>query len=734
MINNNNIKKSKNYNNDKRNTLCINEKYIGRKDKITSFFLSNEYTPMTMKEIAGVLNIQSNEINILQDILRQLCDSGMITFDNRRRYILVSSKNSYKCIFEYKSDRFGFAICEDKSEEDIYIPETGMSNAMNGDEVIVVLDNSNRYASHRRVGRIVSIIKRKVTKIVGSVYKVDNKTFVESIDTRVPSIYINNVNVDNKDIINDAMVEVEITSYPDRKSNFTGSIVRVICDKDEVNAYVKALYVAYDLDKKETFNKEVMKEIENITDEVKKEDLIGRVDKTKDNIYTIDSEDAKDLDDAICVNKRNDGTYDLSVFIADVSHYVKDGTALDKEAISRATSIYVPGSVIPMLPKILSNGICSLSEGKIRLTLSIDMHIDKLGNVIEHNIYKAYIKSKKKMTYEKVYKCIVKSDEKVLEEYKDYLNDITLMQEIAGVLNKKRIEMGSINFDIPETKVELNIDGTVKDIHPYEINIANKIIEEFMLITNMVVAEQFLFLSAPFIYRIHEKPDEEKLHGLNEVLTGYGKRIKSVKNVQPKTLADILLTFDSEEEKQVISTITLRTLKLAKYSNICVGHFGLAFKYYCHFTSPIRRYPDLFIHRVISDYIQNGYVISDKMTSKYTRQSVIYSDVSTEKEKESTRIERDFDDLYMAMFMRDKVGEEFDTVISSVTPFGMFVKLENTVEGLIHISNLKGYFTFDEKKYLLVGNNNTTYRIGDKVRARVIKVDVKSKQIDFELV
>lgn len=646
----------------------------------------------------------------------------------------MSPDNSYKCVFEYKSDRFGFAICEDKSEEDIYIPDSGMGTAMNGDEVLVVIDNSNRYASHRRVGRIISILKRKVTKVVGSVYKVDKKIFVESIDSRVPSIYINKILVDDKNIIENSMVEVDITSYPDRRTSFTGSIVRVICDKDEVTAYVKSLYIAYDLDKKETFNKEIIKEIENITEEVKKEDLIGRVDKTNVNVYTIDSEDAKDLDDAISVSKRKDGTYDLSVFIADVSHYVKDGTALDKEAVSRATSIYVPGSVIPMLPKKLSNGICSLSQDKIRLTLSVDMHIDKHGNVIDHNIYKAYIKSKKKMTYEKVYKCIIKSDDAVLEEYKDYLDDIALMQEIAAVLNKKRIELGSINFDIPETKVELNEDGTVKDIHPYEVNVSNKIIEEFMLITNMVVAEKFLFLSAPFIYRIHEKPDEEKLHNLNEVLANYGKKIKSVKNVYPKVLADVLSTFDSEEEKRVISTITLRTLKLAKYSSECLGHFGLAFKYYCHFTSPIRRYPDLFIHRVISDYLENGYVLSDNKISKYTKQSIAYSDISTEKEKESTKIERDFDDLYMAMFMKDKIGEEYEAVVSSVTSFGMFVKLESTVEGLIHISNMKGYYTFDDKHYILIGSNNVTYKIGDKVKVRVTKVDVKSKQIDFELI
>lgn len=658
---------------------------------------------------------------------------GKITFDSRRRYVLVGPDNSYKCIFDYKTDRFGFAICEDKSEEDIYIPDTGMSSAMNGDEVLVVIDKSNRYASHRRVGRIVSILNRKVKKVVGSVYKVAKKTFVESIDSRVPSIYIDKILVDEKSIDNASMVEVEITSYPTRKTNFTGSIVRVICSKDEITAYVKGLYVAYDLDKKETFNKEIMKEIEDITEEVKKEDLVGRIDKTNVNVYTIDSEDAKDLDDAISVSKRNDGTYDLSVFIADVSHYVKDGTALDKEAVNRATSIYVPGSVIPMLPKKLSNGICSLSEGKLRLTLSVDMHIDSKGNVLENNIYKAYIKSNKKMTYEKVYKCIMKSDDSVLEEYKDYLDDIALMQEIASVLNKKRVEMGSINFDIPETKVELNADGTVKDIHPYEVNISNKIIEEFMLVTNMVVAEKFLFLSAPFIYRIHEKPDEEKLHNLNEVLVNYGKRIKSVKNVYPKVLADILSEFSSEEEKRVISTLTLRTLKLAKYSSECLGHFGLAFKYYCHFTSPIRRYPDLFIHRVISDYLENGYTLPNNKISKYTKQSIAYSDISTDREKESTKIERDFDDLYMAMFMRDKIGEEYEAIVSSVTSFGMFVKLDSTVEGLVHISTIKGYYTFDDKKFLLIGSNNT-YKIGDKVNVKLVRVDVKSKQIDFELI
>lgn len=721
-----------NYKKKSKNTLYIDSKYMERKDKITSFFLSGDFKrPITRKELSNLLNIPREENNILDNILEKLCEEGVISSDTTRRYSAINTQNSIECIFEYKSDKFGFALCKDKSE-DIYIPDIGMNNAMNGDEVIVVLDTSGKYGNKRRVGRIVSITKRKVNKVVGSIYRVAKKIFVDSIDTRVPSIYINEISQDYKEILNGTMVEVEITAYPSNKTNFMGKITRIICDRDETNAYVKALYIAYDLDKKETFNEDVLKEIENVESCVKEEDLIGREDKTNLNIYTIDSEDAKDLDDAIYVNKRKDGTYDLSVFIADVSNYVKDGTNLDKEAVERATSIYVPGSVIPMLPKKLSNGICSLNENEIRLTLCVDMHINKSGIVTESNIYKGYIKSKKKMTYEKVYKCIMKSDDNVLNEYKDYLKDIEIMQEIAAVLSKRRTEMGSINFDIPETKVELDENGLVKDIHPYETNISNKIIEEFMLITNMTVAEKFVFLGLPFIYRIHEKPDEEKLRNLNEILGSYGKKLKSIKNVYPKDIANVVSDFSSEEEKKVISTIALRTLKLAKYSNECIGHFGLAFKYYCHFTSPIRRYPDLFIHRIISECIKNNYVLSSNMVSRFERQSIVYSDISTEREKNSTKIERDFDDLYMAMFMKDKVGQEYAATISSVTSFGMFVKLSNTIEGLVHISNMKGYYTFDEKKYILIGPDKI-YKIGDNVKVKLIRVDIKSKQIDFTL-
>ena len=341
------------------------------------------------------------------------------------------------------------------------------------------------------------------------------------------------------------------------------------------------------------------------------------------------------------------------------------------------------------------------------------------------------------MSYEKVYKVLNNQDEEVLKEYKDYIDDIFLMKELALILNKKRRENGSINFDIPDTKIVLDENGEVIDVKPYNKTIANDIIEEFMLAANMCIAKTFFFLDAPFIYRIHEKPDEEKLRDLNLILANYKKRIKGIKNIQPKVLSKLLDDFSSEEEKEVVSKYMLRSLKLAKYSNECEGHFGLAAKYYCHFTSPIRRYPDLFIHRVISDYLENGYTLPDEKYSKYMMQAPRYATISSEAEKQATNIERDFDDLYKVIYMERFIGNEFFGIVSSVNSFGMFVKLENTVEGLVPFEKMPGndYYIYDEARKILVGKNtNKTFKVGDRVKVELIKCDVKSKQIDFSIV
>jgi len=435
------------------------------------------------------------------------------------------------------------------------------------------------------------------------------------------------------------------------------------------------------------------------------------------------------------VKKLEDGNYLLSVYIADVSHYVKENTFLNKEAISRGTSIYIPGKVIPMLPKELSNGICSLNEGEERLVLGVDIKIAKNGNIIESDVFKGVIKSSKKMSYDKVFQVITDTeDESTKKEYSMYKQDLLLMKELAKILYDKRLGEGCINFDIPEMHVVLDSNGDVENIEPYPINFANQIIEEFMLAANMVIAEKYYFLDLPFIYRIHEKPDEEKLRDLNVILSNYNVRIKGIKDIHPKAISDILKNL-KEEDKEIVSTYILRSLKLAKYSNECLGHFGLNAKYYCHFTSPIRRYPDLFIHRVISKSIDNNMMFKKSELNRLEKQAEEYAKSSSEMEKNATKIERDFDELYSAIYMKKFVGETFNATVSSVTSFGLFVRLDNTIEGFVSFVDIPGdYYVYNESSKLIVGKNTSKIiKIGDKVKVKLIKSDVLTKQIDFKI-
>ena len=715
----------------KINSTCDKD-YIRRKEVLTSFFLDSKYVPMTLKQISKFFNVKKDEIDMLENILNDLELEGIVYIDDSKRYVLLSNTSKFeKCIYKAKSSNYGFGITS--VDEYIYIG-SGMSNgAMDGDDVLVEI-LKEKIEDKKREGRIVKILKRNTVKLIGRFIKSKNFGFVEPIDDKLDDIYIPKKFSQN--IKDGSMVEVKIKKYATKTSKAEGCILSIIGNENTKNIEVEALYKSYGLDKMEKFNKLVESELKKIPSKVSENEKIGREDRTKEKVYTIDGEDAKDLDDGVFVKKIND-KYILSVYIADVSHYVKDGTNLDLEALTRGTSIYIPGTVIPMLPKKLSNGICSLNEGVERLSLAIDIIYDSNGNVLDSNIFKAVIKVTKKMSYEKVYKVLNNQDEEVLKEYKDYIDDIFLMKELALILNKKRRENGSINFDIPDTKIVLDENGEVIDVKPYNKTIANDIIEEFMLAANMCIAKTFFFLDAPFIYRIHEKPDEEKLRDLNLILVNYKKRIKGIKNIQPKVLSKLLDDFSSEEEKEVVSKYMLRSLKLAKYSNECEGHFGLAAKYYCHFTSPIRRYPDLFIHRVISDYLENGYTLPDEKYSKYMMQAPRYATISSEAEKQATNIERDFDDLYKVIYMERFIGNEFFGIVSSVNSFGMFVKLENTVEGLVPFEKMPGndYYIYDEARKILVGKNtNKTFKVGDRVKVELIKCDVKSKQIDFSII
>ena len=699
--------------------------YLRRKEALTSFFLNKEYKLMTKNQIIKFFSVPKEDYNIFDEIIDELQNDGIIFEDDSKRYVAVKTSNILKCVYEAKSEKFGFGLVE--NGEDIYISSRNSNGAMDKDEILVQKIEGN----HKTEGQVVKVLKRNTKKVIGVFNKNNNFGFVVPINKKIEDVYI-----PKKQTIgykNGVVVEAQITKYATTTSKAEGKIIRVIAGKRDDKSELKSLGISYGLDLMQDFSFDIKQELKNIPSKVNDDDITDRVDRTNERVFTIDASDAMDLDDAVQVKKQGDN-YLLSVYIADVSHYVKDGSNLDKEAIYRGTSIYIPGTVIPMLPKKLSNGICSLNQGVKRLTLAIDILFDDGGNVIESNVFKSIIRVTKKMSYDNVYKVIIGENVKGYMEYKD---DIMQMKELAILLNKKRVESGSINFDIPETKVVLDENGNVVDIKPYEITIANKIIEEFMLAANMQIAEKFYFLDLPFIYRIHEKPDEEKLRDLNEVLNVYNIHIKAVKNIHPKTLSDILDKVEDEEEKKIISSYMLRTLKLAKYSEECIGHFGLAAKYYCHFTSPIRRYPDLFIHRVISDYIDSGYMLDDKKISKYSSDAIEYAKLSSSAEKQATTIERDFDDLYKCIYMNNYIGEEFEAVISNVTSFGIFVRLENTVEGLISFDNINDldYYIYDEKKHRLIGERTSKiFKIGDKLKVKLVKSDVALREIDFMIV
>lgn len=486
------------------------------------------------------------------------------------------------------------------------------------------------------------------------------------------------------------------------------------------------------------FPKFVIDEARKIEKEISLDEIAGRKDFRNEEIFTIDGEDAKDLDDAVSVTKTKDDTYILSVHIADVSNYVMEGSFLDKEAITRGTSVYMLDRVIPMLPKELSNGICSLNEGKDRLTLSVIMEIDKKGNVISSDITKGVIKVTKRMSYNIVQKLLdldnsAEMDED-LKQYIPYINHFKLMAELAHILENKRKENGYLDLDIPESKITLDKKGKAIDVGKYEIEFSNIIIEQFMLTANETVAEKFYWLEAPFIYRVHEAPDQEKITDLNSFLYNFGYKIKGNKeNVHPKAFSSILEDIKGKDEEKVISNLILRTLKVARYEAENKGHFGIAGKYYCHFTSPIRRYPDLFIHRIISKYLDNNYMVSDDYKEKHEEFAVNYAEKSSEREKIAQKAERDSVDLKKAEYMENKIGEVYDGIVSGVTNFGLFVELENTVEGLIRFENLGNeYFNYDDMhKQLIEENTGIVYKIGDKVKIQVIEANKNLRKVAF---
>lgn len=578
------------------------------------------------------------------------------------------------------------------------------------------------------------IFELEKNTIVGTYQKSRNFGFVIPDDKKLGSdIYISKK--DARKAKNNQKVVVEIIKLPQKDKSAEGKIVEIIGYIDQAGVDMLSLVKEYDLPYE--FPSQVVQEAKKIEQKINEVEIQNRRDLRGEEIFTIDGDDSKDLDDAVNVKKLPNGNYVLGVHIADVSHYVKEGSFLDKEAILRGTSIYMLDRVIPMLPVELSNGICSLNAGEDRLAISCVMEIDKKGQVISSDIFKSVITVTERMTYKNVQKILDNSDTKVVKKYEKYIHHFKLMEELAHLLKERRNKEGSLNLDIPETKVILDENGFAIDITKYDLTFANEIIEQFMLTANETVAEKFFWLEAPFIYRVHEAPDMDKVNELNKFLFNLGYRVKCNKEeVHPTAFAEVLDKIKGKPEERVISTLILRTLKVARYESENKGHFGIASKYYCHFTSPIRRYPDLFIHRIISKYLKQGYNLSDEEKAKYASQATKYAETSSERERVAQKVERESVDIKMAEYMEQHIGEEYDGIISSITSFGVFVELENTVEGMIRFDKLGDeYFEYDEDRKTLLGEKTKTmYHIGDKIHIRVIRADKQSRQIDFEKV
>ena len=697
--------------------------------KVLNLIKDKDYAPMKAKEIAMIMHVPKSEYNELLRILGKLEMEMKIQKNRKNQYRPVDTVY-YDGIYRKNQKGFGFVKIEDQ-EDEIYIAKEHSKNALNGDRVLVeIIEEKNKVK--KAEGKVVKILKHEKDTIVGRFENNKNFGFVVPDDKNFGTdIFISKKNFGKAR--NNHKVLVKIIKYPEKGKKAEGKIIEVLGNVNEAGVDMLSLIKEHNLPS--TFPEPVVEEAKKCGNQIDERDIAKRRDLRQDIIFTIDGEDAKDLDDAVKVTKLKNGNYKLDVHIADVSYYVKPNSLLDQEALLRGTSIYMLGRVIPMLPRELSNGICSLNAGEDRFTLSCSMEINEKGDVISSDVYKAVINVTERMTYTNVQKILDNSDEEVIHRYKPYISEFKLMEELALILKNKRLEQGYLNLDIPESKIELDMDGRVTNIKKYETSFANEIIEQFMLTANETIAEKFFWLDAPFIYRVHEKPDYEKVQELNKFLFNFGLKIKANKeNIYPKEFAKVLEEVQGKDEEKVVSNLVLRTLKIARYEAENQGHFGIASKYYCHFTSPIRRYPDLFIHRVISKYLENNYDVEEAFVEEYKKQAEERAKQSSERENIATKVERESEDIKKAEYMEGKIGEEYEGIISSVTSFGIFVELENTVEGLIRFDDLGDeYFIYDEERKMLIGEHTkTTYKIGDKIRIRVKDASKLMRTVDFE--
>ncbi|MCR5031468.1 MAG: ribonuclease R [Lachnospiraceae bacterium] len=700
-----------------------------RKEMLCKLVEDDIYVPMKEKELAAFLQVKKEDRDALRLVLDELVLEGKLELTPKRKYVKGSGAVMLGT-FISNAKGFGF-VRVDGQEEDYFISPDHTGGAFDKDTVQIHVLVPNARAGRRKEAEVVSIVSRGITQVVGLFQKSRNFGFVVPDNTKLDcDIFVSkNKCMDAKE--GDKVV-VKITDYGTADKNPEGEVIEVLGDADAAGVDVLSIIREYELPLE--FEKEVEKQAALSAKELPEEHLEGRKDLRDMLMVTIDGEDAKDLDDAVSLSKEGD-IYHLGVHIADVSNYVREKTALDKEALKRGTSVYLVDRVIPMLPRVLSNGMCSLNEGEDRLALSCLMDIDKHGKVVSYEIAESVIRSKRRMTYTAVNKIITDHDPETMEQYKELVPMFLEMKECADILRANRKKRGSIDFDLPECKIILDKDGKPVDIKPYERNAATMLIEDFMLAANETIAENFYWQETPFVYRTHDNPDPDKIQQLSTFIgnLGYGIKTKQ-KEVHPKEIQQLLAKTVGTEEEALISRLALRSMKQAKYSTECTGHFGLACTYYCHFTSPIRRYPDLQIHRIIKEYLHGS--LTDDRLKHYEKILPEVATHSSQTERKAADAERESDKLKKVMYMTERIGEEFDGVISGITGWGAYVELPNTVEGLIPVSSLiDDYYLYEEKYQRLIGERNgRVLELGKSVRVKVRSTDLHARTIDFELI
>ena len=685
--------------------------------------INNHNKALTYDEILERLT--DEEIPQLPEVLSKLIKELKIRFTNKGKYAKFDDKSQKIGTFAANRKGFGFVII-DGEDKDYYVSSDNVNGAIDGDEVVIkILDESRHEAA------VVRVNKRNLTNmLVGEFYKKDGKNLLKLDDDKL-NIIVEISEDDAKGVVPGHKVVVKVENKIEKSNYYQGKIIRVLGHKDDPGVDILSIAARYQIN--DVFSDGVIEELKNIPDEVSSDELKGRRDLTGEVIFTIDGDDTKDIDDAISIKKLNNGNYVLGVHIADVSHYVKEGTALGDEAYARGTSSYLANTVIPMLPHQLSNGICSLNPNVIRLTLSCVMEIDDKGKLVDSDIFESYIKSRKQMTYKNVNKIL--NENVIPEGYEEFADDLRLMEELSKIIRKRKLEKGYIDFDVPEPKIITDEEGRAIDIQKRIQDTGENLIEDFMIMANETVASTISYMDLPFIYRVHGLPDEEKIRNFLHFVNILGYKVNAnIKNITPKTIQNILGQLKDKKEYSILSSMLLRSMQKAVYDNVNIGHFGLASKFYTHFTSPIRRFPDLTVHRLLRTYLFN-HNIDNQVIDYYNSTLPEIAKHSSEREMAATQCERDVDDMKMAEYMEGHIGEVYKGIISTVTNYGIYVELPNLVEGMIKIDQLEDdYYFYDESTFSLVGKRSKKrYMLGETIEIVVDSVIKEKGLINFRL-